>query len=73
MGEIVWTVFRRALSKDTELKVYLCNAPFDIPITELVRMAGLRWPVETAIEKGMGALGMGDGSSLPYDSQSWVP
>ena len=65
-GADVWMVFRRALSKDAELKVYLCNAPFDTPITELVRMAGLRWPVETVIEEGKGGLGMDH-----YEVRSW--
>jgi SRSO17 transposase len=66
-GADVWIVFRRGLSKDAELKVYLCNAPFDTPRTELVRMAGLRWPVETAIEEGKGGLGMDH-----YEVRSWL-
>jgi SRSO17 transposase len=66
-GADVWIVFRRGLSEDAELKVYLCNAPFDTPRTELVRMAGLRWPVETAIEEGKGGLGMDH-----YEVRSWL-
>jgi SRSO17 transposase len=66
-GADVWIVFRRALSKDAELKVYLCNAPFDVPLTELVRMAGLRWPVETVIEEGKDGLGMDH-----YEVRSWL-
>ena len=66
-GADVWIVFRRGLSQDAELKVYLCNAPFDTPRTELVRMAGLRWPVETAIEEAKGGLGMDH-----YEVRSWL-
>ena len=33
--------------KDPELKTYLSNAPADTPRTEGVRVAGMRWPVET--------------------------
>jgi SRSO17 transposase len=66
-GPDVWLVFRRGLSKDPELKVYLCNAPFDTPRTALVRMAGLRWPVETAIEEAKGGLGLDH-----YEVRSWL-
>jgi SRSO17 transposase len=66
-GPDVWIVFRQGLSKDAELKVYLCNAPFDTPRTALVRMAGLRWPVETAIEEAKGGLGLDH-----YEVRSWL-
>jgi SRSO17 transposase len=66
-GPDVWIVFRRGLSKDAELKVYLSNASLDTPVTELVRVAGLRWPVETAIEEGKDGLGMDH-----YEVRSWL-
>jgi SRSO17 transposase len=66
-GPDVWIVFRRSLSRAPELKVYVSNAPVDTPVTELVRVAGLRWPVETAIEEGKGALGMDH-----YEVRSWL-
>ena len=66
-GPDVWIVFRRSLGEEPELKIYLSNAPADTPITELVRMAGLRWPIETAIEEGKGALGMDH-----YEVRSWL-
>jgi SRSO17 transposase len=66
-GPEVWIVFRRSLGEDPELKVYLSNAPFDTPVTELVRAAGLRWPVETAIEEGKDGLGMDH-----YEVRSWL-
>lgn len=66
-GPEVWILFRRSLGEDGELKVYLSNAPADTPPTELVRMAGMRWPVETAIKEGKGALGMDH-----YEVRSWL-
>jgi len=66
-GSEVWIVFRRGLGDGAELKVYLSNAPPDTPLRELVRMAGMRWPVETAIKEGKGALGMDH-----YEVRSWL-
>ncbi len=66
-GPEVWVVFRRSLAEEPELKVYLSNAPADTPVTELVRVAGLRWPIETAIEEGKDGLGMDH-----YEVRSWL-
>lgn len=64
-GEEVFLVLRRSLT-DGELKTYLCNAPADIPQVRLVRMSGMRWPIETCFETGKQELGMGD-----YEVRSW--
>lgn len=40
-----------------QLIVYLSNAPADTSVTELVRVAGLRWPIETTTEEGNDSLG----------------
>ena len=66
-GPEVWIVFRRSLGQDPELKVYLSNAPTDTPVTELVRVAGMRWPIETAIEESKDGLGMDH-----YEVRSWL-
>ncbi len=66
-GPDVWIVFRRSLSEDGILKVYLSNASADTPVTDLVRVAGLRWPVETAIEEGKDGLGMDH-----YEVRTWL-
>ena len=66
-GREVWLVLRRSLRENPELKIYLCNAPADIPHTELVRIAGMRWPVETALEDGKDNLGMDE-----YMVRSWI-
>jgi hypothetical protein len=47
------------LGPNPELKVYLSNAPEETAKTELIRIVGMRWPIETAIEESKGDLGMG--------------
>jgi SRSO17 transposase len=66
-GREVWLVLRRALAEGAELKTYLSIAPSDIPHPELVRIAGMRWPVETALEDGKDGLGMDE-----YMVRSWI-
>jgi|SRR5215471_11317740 len=64
-GPEVWLVLRRNLVTG-ELKAYLCNAPADTPLAMLVRLSGMRWPIETCFEDGKQYLGMGD-----YEVRSW--
>lgn len=66
-GSEVWLIFRRSLGAEPELKAYLSNAPADISCPELVRIAGMRWPVETALEDGKDQLGMDE-----YMVRSWL-
>lgn len=66
-GPEVWVIFRRGLGEEAELKIYLSNAPSDIPPEELVRVAGMRWPIETAIEESKDGLGMDD-----YMVRTWL-
>jgi SRSO17 transposase len=58
-GPEVWLVLRRnALTG--ELKTYLSHAPAAIALLTLVRLSGMRWPIETCFEDGKQYLGMGD-------------
>lgn len=66
-GPDVWLVLRRSLGSNPELKFYLSNAPAETTETELVRVVGLRWPVETAIEECKGGLGMDH-----YEVRTWL-
>jgi SRSO17 transposase len=66
-GPDVWIVFRRAVGEQPELKVYLSNAPAHTPVTVLVRVAGMRWPIETAFEESKGGLGLDH-----YEVRSWL-
>jgi SRSO17 transposase len=66
-GHEVWVVFRRSTSDPSEIKYYLSNAPDTTAKTELVRLAGSRWPVETAIEEAKSELGMDH-----YETRTWL-
>jgi SRSO17 transposase len=62
----VWVVFRRSLGEPPELKAFLSNAPADTLRRELVRVSGMRWPIETCFEEAKGELGMDQ-----YQTRSW--
>jgi SRSO17 transposase len=65
-GPDVWVVLRRSLSDPPELKVFLSNAPASTPRRELVRLSGMRWPIETCFQQAKGELGMDE-----YQTRSW--
>jgi SRSO17 transposase len=65
-GHPVWVILRRSTAPDAELKVYLSNAPADCARPRLVRLCGLRWPVESALEEGKSELGMDH-----YETRTW--
>jgi SRSO17 transposase len=66
-GDEVWVIFRCGLEEGAEIKVYLSNAPEDCALRTLVRISGLRWPVETALEEAKGELGMDH-----YETRTWL-
>jgi SRSO17 transposase len=61
-----WLVLRRSLDRAKEVKYFLSNAPASCPPATLVRVSGLRWPVEMAIEEAKGELGMDH-----YETRTW--
>lgn len=66
-GPRLWAIVRRRVGRDPELKFYLSNAPTTCPRAELVRVSGMRWPIETALEEGKGEVGMDQ-----YETRGWV-
>ena len=66
-GPELWLVIRRNLHDPTELKFYFSNAPADIPLLNLVRLSGMRWPVEIIFEEGKGEIGFDH-----YETRSWL-
>jgi SRSO17 transposase len=60
-----WLILRRNVLTG-ELKTYLSNAPAETPLPTLVRLSGMRWPIETCFEEGKQYLGTGD-----YEVRSW--
>jgi SRSO17 transposase len=63
----LWLVIRRNLADPTEVKFYLSNAPETIDSLTLVRMSGMRWPVELSFAEGKTELGMDQ-----YETRSWL-
>jgi SRSO17 transposase len=60
-GPEVWVLFRRKVdpaSADPELKVYLSCAPSETSLDALVRVSGMRWPIEACFAEGNGELGL---------------
>jgi len=66
-GPRVWLVIRRNLANPSEVKFYFSNAPEEIGALELVRMSGMRWPVELTFEESKEELGMDQ-----YETRSWL-
>ncbi len=69
-GPEVWVLLRyKVIGPDDQPKVkfYLSNAPADTPLEELVRVCGMRWPIESSFEEGKGELGMGE-----YELRFWA-
>ena len=64
-GKDLWVLFRRSLA-DGQVKYAFSNAPEDIALQEMIRVSGLRWPIEQCFQEGKGALGMGH-----YEHRSW--
>ena len=66
-GPRAWVIFRRTLGPQPELKSYFSNAPTTCPRSEFIRVSGLRWPVDTALEEGKGEVGMDH-----HETRSWL-
>jgi SRSO17 transposase len=66
-GPDLWLVIRRNVDNPAQLKFYFSNAPANIPLLELVRLSGLRWPIEIIFEEGKGELGFDH-----YETRSWL-
>lgn len=63
----LWLIIRRNLDDPSEVKYFFSNAPVNIPLAELVRVCGMRWPIETIFEEAKGEVGMDH-----YEMRSWI-
>ena len=63
----LWSIIRRNLDDLTEVKYFFSNAPISTPLSEFVRISGMRWPIETIFEEAKGEVGMDH-----YEMRSWV-
>jgi SRSO17 transposase len=66
-GQELWLVLRRNLDDPTELKYYFSNAPAELDPAELVRISGMRWPVEIIFRTGKVEVGFDH-----YELRSWL-
>jgi SRSO17 transposase len=58
---------RRSIAKPSELTFYLTHAPQGTRLAELVRVAGMRWRIESLFEQAKGEVGLDQ-----YEVRSWV-
>ena len=66
-GSRLWLVRRRNVADPRVVKYDLRNAPAAIESVELVRMRGMRWPVELAFEEAKDEVGMDQD-----ETRSWL-
>jgi SRSO17 transposase len=53
-----WLMARRNLNDPTDLAYYLCHAPARTTLSELVRVAGIRWTIEETFQTAKGQTGL---------------
>jgi SRSO17 transposase len=63
----VWLIVRRNLDDPSVIKYYFSNAPVETPLNKLVRVSGMRWPIETIFEQAKGEVGLDQ-----YETRSWL-
>jgi SRSO17 transposase len=66
-GARLWLVIRRNVADPRVVKFYFSNAPETIEALELVRMSGMRWPVELTFAESKDEVGMDQ-----YETRSWL-
>jgi SRSO17 transposase len=66
-GSQSWLIIRRNIEDPSEIKYYLSNAPAEIDLLELVRISGMRWPVEIIFRAGKVEVGFDH-----YALRSWL-
>jgi SRSO17 transposase len=66
VGMAHWLLIRRSLSDPTERKFFRVHGPAETLVDELIRVAGLRWAVEIAIQQAKGEVGLDQ-----YEVRKW--
>ena len=61
-----WVLFRRSVAKPEELAYYLCLAPEEAAMRDLVMAAGQRWSIECCFEAAKQETGLDE-----YEARSW--
>jgi SRSO17 transposase len=65
-GMTHWLLARRSLSDTTEIAYFRGWGPGDTAMEELVRVAGMRWPIEESFEAAKGSVGLDQ-----YEVRRW--
>lgn len=66
-GPESWLIMRRNIDDPAEIKYYFSNAPAAIDPLELIRISGMRWPVEIIFRAGKVEVGFDH-----YELRSWL-
>lgn len=66
-GPESWLILRRNIADPAEIKFFFSNAPADIDPLELVRISGMRWPIEIIFRAGKVEVGFDH-----YELRSWL-
>lgn len=66
-GPESWLIIRRNIDDHTEIKYYFSNAPATIDPLQLVRISGMRWPVEIIFRTAKVEVGFDH-----YELRSWL-
>jgi len=62
-----WLLVRRSCSDPREMRAYVVFAPQDSMLAEVVRVAGMRWTIESDFEASKGEVGLDH-----YEVRSWT-
>ena len=57
-GRGYWLLVRRSLADPTELAYYVCYGPSSATLSDLARVAGLRWSIEEGFERAKDDVGL---------------
>jgi SRSO17 transposase len=60
-------LFRRSIEDETDIAAYRIYAPAATPLSEFVRVAGVRWAIEDSFESAKGEVGLDQ-----YEVRRWV-
>ena len=62
-----WLLVRRSIADPEDLAYYACFGAAEVPLAELVRVAGSRWIIEDAFKEAKQEVGLGE-----YQVRRWV-
>jgi SRSO17 transposase len=55
---VYWLMARRSLTDPSDLAYYLCHAPARTSLSDLLRVAGIRWSIEETFQTAKGQTGL---------------